>query len=262
VTSKAKSLAGRTALITGASRGLGVALVRGYAEAGANVVFCARGDTEQLAELILAAGGKALSVRADVSDPAAVSRLIAAAESRFERIDILVNNVGIAGPTAPLGTITLEAWEETMRSNVTSFFLLSQAVLPHMRSSGNGVILNIGSVTGKRPLKHRLPYATSKTALIGLTRTLAEELGPDGIRVNLISPDAIVGDRVAEIIRAQSEASGVSEADILSQVERRSPLGVLIEPDDVVDLAIFLSSDASRKITGQDINISAGSVMY
>lgn len=262
MTRKAKSLDGRTILITGASRGLGVALVHGYADAGAQVAFCARGDTQPLAEAIEAKGGKALSVRADVTSAEAVRDFVAAAAKRFGRVDVLVNNVGIAGPTASLSDLTLPDWEETMRANVSSVFLLSQAVLPHMRASGAGVILNIGSVTGKRPLKFRLPYATSKTALIGLTRTLAEELGSDGIRVNLISPDAIVGERVTEIIRAQATATGLSEPDIRAQAERRSPLGSLVEAEDVVALAVFLSTDQAGRITGQDINVSAGSVMY
>lgn len=253
---------GRTVLVTGASRGLGEALVRGYATAGARVAFCARGDTSALADQIAARGGEALSVRTDVGDPAAVLALIDAVMSRYGTIDVLVNNVGIAGPTAPLEAIGLDAWDEVLRVNVTSCFLLTQAVVPHMRNAGRGVIVNIGSVTGKRPLVCRLPYATSKTALIGFTRTLAEELGPDGIRVNLISPGAIVGDRVEEVIRAQAEATGRGEADVRADFERRSPLGAMVENGDVVELAMFLSSPASRKITGQDINVSAGAVMY
>lgn len=253
---------GRTVLVTGASRGLGEALVRGYAAAGARVAFCARGDMGPLAESIAAQGGEALSVRADVGDPAAVCSLVNAVVSRFGAIDVLVNNVGIAGPTAPLGEIGLDAWSEVLRINVTSCFLLAQAVVPHMRNGSRGVIVNIGSVAGKRPLVCRLPYATSKAALIGFTRTLAEELGPDGIRVNLISPDAIVGERVNEIIRAQARATGRSEAAIRAEIERRAPLGTMVEKRDVVELAMFLSSPAAAKITGQDINISAGAVMY
>lgn len=255
-------LEGAAVLVTGASRGLGEALVRGYAAAGARVAFCARGDTRALAENICAQGGEALSVRTDVGDPAAVRALIDAVVSRFGTVDVLVNNVGIAGPTAPLGEIGLDAWDQVLRVNVTSCFLLAQAVVPYMRKAGRGVIVTIGSVTGKRPLRYRLPYATSKTALIGFTRTLAEELGPEGIRVNLISPDAIVGERVNEIFRAQAEATGRSETDVRAEFERKAPLGAMVEYDDVCELAMFLSSSAAAKITGQDINLSAGSVMY
>ena len=249
-------------LVTGASRGLGQALVRGYAACGARVAFCARGDTAVLAESITTRGGQALSVRADVADPGAVRALVDAVVSRFGTVDVLVNNVGIAGPTAALAAIGLDAWNETLRVNVTSCFLLAQAVVPHMRTAGHGAIVTIGSVTGKRPLIRRLPYATSKTALIGFTRTLAEELGPEGIRVNLISPDAIVGERVGEVFRAQAQASGRSEGDIRADYERRTPLGMLVEQEDVVEMAMFLSSPAAAKITGQDINVSAGAVMY
>lgn len=249
----------KVVLITGAGRGLGRELVVSFAEAGASVAFCAR---RSVADLERSIGSKALGMSSDVGRPEDVERLVAATIERFGRIDILINNVGIAGPTASIENTSLEEWEETVRVNLTGTFLCTKAVVPQMKRQNSGAIINIGSVTGKRPLSFRTPYAASKAALIGMTRTLAEELGPSGIRVNLVSPGAIEGERLDEIINAQAQARGVDAATICRQFSSLSPLNRLISPADVVDMCLFLASDRAKAITGQDLNVAAGVVMY
>ncbi len=250
---------GKVALITGAGRGLGRELVASFAEAGASVAFCARRPVDELAKSI---GAKALGMSGDVGRPEDVERLVATTVERFGRIDILINNVGIAGPTASIEETSLEAWEETIRVNLTGTFLCTKAVVPRMKRQNSGAIINIGSVTGKRPLSFRTPYAASKAALIGMTRTLAEELGPAGIRVNLVSPGAIEGERLDEILKAQAQARGVDAATIRKQFSSLSPLNRLVSAADVVDMCLFLASDRAKAITGQDLNVAAGVVMY
>lgn len=250
---------GKVALITGAGRGLGRDLVEAFATAGASVAFCARRPVNDLAKSI---GASALGVSGDVSRPDDVEHLVATVVQRFGRIDVLINNVGIAGPTAPIEETPFEDWEETLRVNVTGTFLCTKAVVPHMKQRASGTIINIGSVTGKRPLSFRTPYAASKAALIGMTRTLAEELGPAGIRVNLVSPSAVEGERLEEIMNAQAKARGVDTASIRKQFASFSPLNRLVSPADVVDMCLFLASDRAKAITGQDLNVAAGVVMY
>lgn len=256
---KASELDGKVALITGAGRGLGRELVHAFAASGARVAFCARRPVDDLAQSI---GADALGVSGDVGKPADVDRLVKATFQRFGRIDILVNNVGVAGPTASIEDTSLDEWEKTIRVNLTGTFLCTKAVVPHMRRQNSGTIINIGSITGKRPLSFRTPYAASKAALIGITRTLAEELGPAGIRVNLVSPGAIEGERLDEIMHAQAQARGVDAATIRKQFSSFSPLNRLVSPADVVDMCLFLASNRAKVITGQDLNVAAGVVMY
>ena len=143
---------------------------------------------QEVADHIRSEGSDALVVPPDLREPDAAVELAMTAIDHFGSVDVLVNNSGVGGPTAPVWEVELDDWNETLAVNVTGVFLCCQAFLPGMMERGAGTIINIGSMTGKRPLKQRSPYATSKMALIGFTRTLAAEAGPFGIRVNLISP--------------------------------------------------------------------------
>jgi NAD(P)-dependent dehydrogenase (short-subunit alcohol dehydrogenase family) len=200
--SGAGQLEGRTALITGASQGMGKVIATRFAGEGAKVVLVAR-SRKRLAETagqIEADGGWALVAPADLRD-ADVSALARRVEAEAGPLDAIVSNSGVAGPTAELWKVAPEEWEETMRVNVTETFLLCRALLPAMIRRGSGSVVVIGSTTGKRPLYGRTPYAASKMALVGLVRTLAVELGPLGVRVNLISPGGIAGPRIESVLR-------------------------------------------------------------
>jgi NAD(P)-dependent dehydrogenase (short-subunit alcohol dehydrogenase family) len=255
-------LDGKVVMVTGAGRGIGREIALRAAAAGADLVLAAR-SVDALEETADAASGvERLVVPTDVSDPGAVQACATAALDRFGRIDVLVNNSGIGGPSFPLWEVPLDEWKETLNVNVTGVFLCCRAVLPSMIERKSGAIVTIGSMTGKRELLNRSAYAASKAALIGLTRTLAHEVGPFGIRVNLISPGAVEGPRIEWVIQRQAEAQGISPEEARAQFTGLSPLDRLVAPGDIANSVVFLASDAAAGITGVDLNVTAGMVMY
>jgi NAD(P)-dependent dehydrogenase (short-subunit alcohol dehydrogenase family) len=253
-------LDGRVAIITGASRGIGREMVRLFARAGAAVVFCARTaeSLSALEEELRADGLKGTGIRADVGQSSDVAELVARTNNLYGRIDILVNNTGVSGPTKSVDELTLEEWQEVLAVNLTGAFLTVREVVPEMRRLGSGSIVNIGSIAGKAPLPLRLGYAVSKMGLLGMTRTLAGELGAYGIRVNHISPGAVRGERLEEVARAGS----LSAEELFDRHRASSPLGELVEASSVASMALYLCTDLARHLTGQDINVTAGAVMY
>jgi len=254
----------KIAVITGGGRGLGRVIALACAREGADLVLASR-SVEALQETraeVESFGRKALVVPTDIRHEDSVRNLAEQALTRFGHIDILVNNTGITGPTAPLWEITPAEWEETFAVNVTGAYLCCRAFLPSMIERRSGSILFISSMTGKRPLFGRTPYAAGKLALVGLARTLAWETGPYGIRVNVISPGPIEGERVERVIRNQAQAEGISEDEARRRFTSSSPLGRLVPPGDIADAVVFLASDKAASITGEDLNVSAGTVMY
>ena len=253
---------GKVVVVTGASRGIGWRLVERFLSEGASVVACAR-TAERLEALKRASGDAPLEiVAADAVRPDDVAAVVARAIDAVGRIDILVNNAGAAGPTTPVETLSLEDWAETLNSNLTSAFLFVREAVPAMKAQGGGAVVNIGSMTGKKPLVFRAPYAAAKMGLIGLTRTLAEELGPHGIRVNTVCPGTVEGERLDEVLIEQADKRGRTLAAITDYARGMSPLKTFVSADDVAELVLFLASDRSRHMTGQDINISAGQITW
>jgi NAD(P)-dependent dehydrogenase (short-subunit alcohol dehydrogenase family) len=255
---------GRVAVVTGAGQGLGREIALALAREGAEVALVARSRDrlEEVAEEIAGAGGRAFAVPADLRDPASVETLRDAVLDRAGTVDVLVNNAGVAGATAPLWEQPVSDWDETLRVNVTGVFLCCRAFLPTLVARGSGSVIVIGSMTGKRPLLGRSPYATSKTALIGLVRTLATDAGTAGVRVNLISPGPVAGERLERVIAQQAEAKGVSRDAARLEFASASPLRRFATAADIAAAVLFLASDAAMGITGEDLNVSAGAVTY
>ncbi len=254
----------KVVVVTGASQGIGREIALTCAQEGGSMVLAARsvGALEEVAAMIEAAGGQAQVVETDVSDPDAVASLASQVLSRWGRIDVLVNNSGIGGPSAPLWEVQPADWEQTFAVNVTGVFLCCQAMLPSMIERRSGSIINIGSITGKRPLLNRTAYAASKAALIGLTRTLAVEAGPHQIRVNLVSPGFVEGERIEWVFEQQASQQGRPVDAVRSAAEQMTPLRRLVTAADVARTVVFLASDESAGITGDDVNVTAGLVMY
>ena len=256
-------LAGKVAVVTGAGKGIGRAIALRLGAAGAHVVLAGR-DRSALEETAEALGGPArtLVVPTDVTSADSVTALAETTVQELGRVDVLVNNSGVGGPAGPLWEVPREDWEETLRVNLTGSFLVCQALLPAMVGQRSGSVVFIGSMTGKRPLLHRAPYAASKLGLLGLCRTLALDAAPFGVRVNLVSPGFVEGPRLDWVIDKQADARGDSTSDVRSDMAAAAPLGRFVDPEDVAEAVLFLAGDRARNVTGEDLNVSAGLVMY
>lgn len=243
-------------LVTAAAGGAGRVIAERFHAEGARVVVCDR-DAAGLASLAAACPGL-IAVEADAGAEADVTRVVAAIGGPAgapPAIDVLVNNVGIAGPTAAVEDITLEDWNEALRVNLTSHFLFARAVIPGMKARGGGLIVNISSGSARTGLPLRLPYVVSKGAVLSLTQNMARELGPFGIRVNAILPGAIRGDRIGRVIEAKSAALGIPAADYEASLLRYISLRCMVEPDDIAAAILFLAGPGGSRITGQMLGV-------
>ena len=260
----ASTLNDRIAVVTGAGRGIGKEIALTLAREGADVALAARDEAalEKTRALVEGLGQRALVSVTDISDAASVDASARRILEHFGHVDLLVNNSGVGGPSAALWETDPADWESTFAVNVTGTFLCCRAFLPSMIERRSGAVVIIGSMTGKRPLWGRSPYAASKTALIGLTRTLAVETGPYGVRVNLISPGAVEGERIEWMMRKQAEGRGISVEEVRAELAQGSPLNRLVEAGEVAATVVFLASEGARSITGEDMNVSAGLVTY
>lgn len=249
------ALAGRRALVTGAGNGIGRAIALECAGAGASVVLVGR-DGAKLTAVAAEIGDAAEARLADVSDPSSVEAL--ARDLRGAEPDILVNNAGIGGPVADLVDIHPRDWDEVFAVNVRGPFLMCRAFAPAMVARGSGDIVNIASVTGKRPLPGRTPYAASKVALLGLTATLAFELGPAGVRVNSLSPGPVEGERMQRNYRLEAERTGSSTEEAERAFVSRAALRRMVREDEVAQAVVAML--ALPAMTGADIDLSAGMI--
>ncbi|HEX8035229.1 MAG TPA: SDR family oxidoreductase [Ktedonobacterales bacterium] len=244
-------LSGRTALITGGSRGIGLAIGTALANAGAHVALAARhGDeAETAAAQLRASGAQAIGIAANVSKAQDIEPLVSAVESAFGPVDILVNNAATNLTFGPLLDADDGIWLKMVETNLLSVVRLSRRVVPGMRQRKSGKIVNIASVAGIQPGVGQGVYGALKAALIQLTRSLAQELGPDNIQVNAIAP-GLVHTRFAQVLHETPA--------IRSAVERQTPLGRIAEPEEIAGAALYLASPASSFTTGTVIVVDGG----
>jgi 3-oxoacyl-[acyl-carrier protein] reductase len=246
------TLDGKVAIVTGASRGIGRGIAEVFARAGASTVLVARTEPAlvEVAGGITADGGSCDTMVADVTRPEEMARLAATTLERHGRIDVLCQNVGIY-PATPLEEIELEEWDQVLRTNLTGTFVAVKACLPAMKRQRYGRIVLTSSITGARVgypgLSH---YASTKAGMIGFMRTAAVELAAHGITMNAVEPGSI-----------RTEALKALGEDAIATMQRIIPLGMLGEPEDVGNAALFLASDAARFITGQSIVVDGGQIL-
>ena len=250
------SLTGRTALVTGGGHGLGAAIARSLHGAGAEVVLVGR-RADLLEQVCAELGSRAHWAVCDVADPASVSSLAEELADPAE-ISILINNAGVAGPVAPLTEIEVADWDEVVEINVRGVFLMCKAFLPPMVQRGRGDVINIASVSGKRPLVRRTPYCASKMAVIGLTSTLAFEVGPAGVNVNTLSPGPVEGPRMDRNFRLEAERTGTSYDAAMQTFVSRAALGRMVTEEEVGAAAVAMLGMPG--LCGADIDLSAGMV--
>ena len=243
------SLAGKRILVTAGADGIGLAMARSFRDAGARVLVCDL-RPEMLQELA-AHDPDIAGVRADVSREADVAALFEQVDSQLGGLDVLVNNAGIAGPTGGVETLSLADWERTLAVNITGQFLCTRLAVPRLRQGNNPCIINMSSAAGHLGMPGRSAYSASKWAVVGFTKSLAIELGPEGIRVNAILPGAVDGPRIRAVIAAKAEALGVPVETVTRSYTSQATLGRMVTARDVVNMALFAASDAAGMVNGQ-----------
>jgi len=250
-----------TVMVTGGGRGIGRAVALAFGREGANVMLASRSKDrlEATAAELRALGTKPMVAVLTVTDETAVAAAVREAHQSTGRLDVLVNNAGVGGPTTPGHEMNAADWRETLEVNLTGAFLCAKHAIPHLVASEHGRIINITSIAGQIGYALRSPYAASKWGMIGLTRSLALEVGPKGVTVNAIAPGSTRGERLANVVRDRAAVLGKTP----EEVEREffvsaSALGRLVEPEEIAAAAVFLASDDARNITGDTLTVSAG----
>ncbi|MEE3292995.1 MAG: SDR family NAD(P)-dependent oxidoreductase [Pseudomonadota bacterium] len=249
-------LLGKTVVVTGGGRGLGRAYCESLAEQGANVVAADIRDTGNTIEAVKSAGGHAIGVHLDVTDPISCNDMANAAIESYGRIDSLVNNAALYGDISGgrFDQISDSQWDNVMNVNIKGIWNCCRACVPSIRESGGGTIINISSLAATYGMPYALDYAMSKAAVIGMTRSLARELGRDWIRVNAVAPTAVLTEGTEEYMGEKMEKA-------LAVIASNQALSANLEPKDMVGTISFLVSDASKFITGQTIMVDGGTTL-
>ncbi|MBJ6124358.1 SDR family oxidoreductase [Microvirga splendida] len=244
---------GLRVLVTAGAAGIGLEIARSFVREGSKVHVCDVDDAA-LASLLTSDPDLTQS-RADVASRSDVSRLFDEALQGLGGLDVLVNNAGIAGPTARVDEVDPEDWDRTLSVNITGQFNCARLAVRHLRESGNASIVNLSSAAGRFGFPLRSPYSAAKWATVGFTKTLAMELGPLGIRVNAILPGVVEGERIRRVIGSKAAARGISYEEMENELLRHVSLRTAVTPQQIADQIVFLCSPRGRTISGQAIAI-------
>ena len=242
-----------TAIVTGGARGIGYATAEVLGRDGYAVILAdldADAGAESASRLD-AAGYTALPVQTDVADPQSVQDMVAEVVRRFGRIDVLVNNAGIAGRAAPIHEVTVDEWDTLMAIDLRSVFLCCRAVIPEMLARGKGAIINVASVAGKEGNPNMTPYSAAKAGVIGFTKAVGKELAQKGIRVNAVAPATAETD----ILKTLSD-------EAIAYMRGKIPMGRLCKVEEVAEVIAFLASDRASFVTAQTYDVSGGRCTY
>jgi len=250
------SAKGMRILVTAGASGIGRVIARTFSEHGAKVHIC---DIDDKA---MASTKKQLpSVTqslADVSRLEDVERLFADVKRHLGGLDVLINNAGIAGPTAKVEDIRPEEWDRCIAIDLNGMFYCTRKAMPLIKAAGGGSIINLSSIAGRLAFPMRTAYSAAKFAVVGFTQSLAAEAGPDKVRVNCIQPGIVEGDRIDRVIEAKAKGLGLSAEEVRSQMVEGVSLHTTVTAQDIANMALFLASDQARTITGQAVNVDAG----
>ena len=255
INSVGKKLSGRTALITGASRGIGLAIAEAYAEHGANLVLSAKNETSlEQAKMALSGHDVKISIFcADLSNMSEVDRLFSFCIEREPLIDTLVNNAGIH-IGKPFTEYDMDEFDRLMKINVYSVFRLTQLFVQHLQSIGGGKVINLASLAGLKESQNQVPYNTSKHAVVGFTKCVALENARNGITVNAICPGIVETDLIKNV-ETKMESSGMSRQEFRRKVEEQITIGRMLQPQEIASIALFLASSEADGMTGQTLVI-------
>ncbi len=253
-------LKGKVAIVAGSSKGLGKAVALELAREGASVVICSRNETallEAAQEIGTQTGMQVLALPADVAKPADVESLVSRTVARFGRVDILVNNAG-GPPPGTFETLGDEEWAKAIELNLLSAVRLSRAVLPHMKKAGGGRIINITSLAAKEPMDGLILSNSARAGVLGLAKTMSQELGKYNITVNSVLPGWHLTDRVAQTQKFKSEQQKRPIEEIQAEVTKSIPLGRMGQPEDLAAAVAFLASDRAGYISGVALLVDGG----
>jgi NAD(P)-dependent dehydrogenase (short-subunit alcohol dehydrogenase family) len=240
-------------LVTAGASGIGREIARAFVANGAKVFVC---DIDAKALEAVAKEIPGLFIKAcDVSSRQDIERMVPFAVEALGGLDVLVNNAGISGPTAPVEKMNPDEWEKVMQVDLTGTFNVTRLAIPHLKKSAAGVIINMSSVAGRFGYPNRSPYATAKWGIIGFTKTLSIELGEWGIRANAILPGAVDGPRFQRVLAGRAEVSGKPIEEITKEALATQSIKHLVNPKDIATLAVFLASDSAKSISGQMLPI-------
>ena len=252
-------VAGLRVLISGGASGIGEAIAAAFLEAKAKVHVC--DVSERALADFHARYPEAVGTHADVADRWAVDHVFAEQVARFGGLDVLVNNAGIAGPTAGIDEMSEQEWSRTIDVNLNAQYRFAHHAVPLLKESGHAQMICISSVAGRLGYAWRTPYAATKWAIVGLMKSLAAELGPDGVRVNALLPGVVEGPRIDKVIAARARQLGLSEEAMREEYVKRISLRRMTTAEDVAAMALFLCSPAARNVSGQAISVD-GNVEY
>ena len=247
-------------MITAGASGIGWAIAKAFADAGAAVHIC---DIDQNAlDEVTDAYPEIVGMRVDVSDPDEIDDWFDAALDAMGGLDVLVNNAGIAGPTAAVEDMDYEDWRQCVTVCLDSQFLTARRALPIMKEQKSGAIINISSGAGLFGYPFRTPYASAKWAIIGFTKSLAAEAGPHNIRVNAICPGSVAGPRMDRVIAAEAKATGRTAAAVRDDYTKSVSMRRFVEPEEIADAAVFLASPAAKMISGEALSVDGHAETY
>ncbi|MEO8004070.1 MAG: SDR family oxidoreductase [Betaproteobacteria bacterium] len=247
---------GQRVLITAGAAGIGRAMTDVFHKAGARVHIC---DVVQSAidETTKAFPGVTASL-ADVSSVKDMDRLFADVKQNLGGLDCLINNAGIAGPTGKVEDIPIAEWERCIDVDMNGMFYCTRLAMPMIKAAGGGSIVNLSSAAGRLAFPFRTPYSAAKWGVVGYTKSLSMEVGPDNIRVNAIQPGVVEGDRINRVIDAKAKAVGISFEEQKKIALERVSMHRMVSPYDIANMALYLCSDIGKNITGQAISVCAG----
>ncbi len=247
------SATGLRVLVTAGAAGIGRVIAQEFIDSGACVHVC---DVDEHALKVLPA--KITHSRADVASLADVDRLFHDLERSLGGLDVLVNNAGIAGPTAKVEDIRPEDWDRCIAVDLNGMFYCTRKAMPLIKASGGGSIINLSSIAGRFGFAMRTPYSAAKWAVVGFTQSLAVEAGPDKVRVNCIQPGIVEGERVERIVAAKADALGVPPEAVLDRMVEGISLRTTVTAQDIANTALFLATEPGRHISGQAISVCGG----
>ena len=240
-------------LITAGAAGIGREFARAFSANGAKVFVCDIND-KALAD-IRKEIPSVVARHCDMGLRAEIERMVPEAVAALGGLDVLINNAGIAGLTLSVEDYPPDNWDKVVAVNLTAMFDVSRLAIPHLKKSKAGCIINMSSIAGRGGFENRSPYAATKWGVIGLTKTLALELGAWGIRSNAIAPGAVEGERIMRVFQGRAQISGKSMAEVKAEALAGQSIKAMVDPKDVAALAVFLASDAAKSISGQVIPI-------